>query len=138
MPAVNTPQFSWVLSRLPNHALPVPPTYQPELAARAVVYAAEHPRRREYWVGTSTVATLAANAIAPACSSAPAPRTGFTRTHDPSCGIPSTIPRWPSSPRWLQALALPSGAGIVAEAQRPLGSRSCPTCPPVLTTRDAR
>jgi len=61
MPGVNTPQFSWVLSRLPNHAQPVPPIYQPELAARAVVFAAEHPRRREYWVGTSTTATLVAN-----------------------------------------------------------------------------
>jgi NAD(P)-dependent dehydrogenase (short-subunit alcohol dehydrogenase family) len=65
MPAVNTPQFSWVLSRLPDQAQPVPPIYQPEFAARGVLYAADHPRRREYWVGTSTVATLAANAIAP-------------------------------------------------------------------------
>ena len=43
MPAVNTPQFSWVLSRLPRHAQPVPPIYQPEVAARAFVYAADHP-----------------------------------------------------------------------------------------------
>ena len=55
MPAVNTPQFSWLLSRLPQHAQPVPPIYQPEVAARAIVYAADHPRRREYWVGASTV-----------------------------------------------------------------------------------
>ncbi|MEV6628719.1 SDR family oxidoreductase [Amycolatopsis sp. NPDC051106] len=65
MPAVNTPQFSWVLSRLPHHAQPVPPIYQPEVAARAVVHAADHPRRREYWVGGSTVGTLIANAVAP-------------------------------------------------------------------------
>jgi hypothetical protein len=65
MPAVNTPQFSWVLSRLPHHAQPVPPIYQPEFAAHGVLYAADHPRRREYWVGASTAATLAANAIAP-------------------------------------------------------------------------
>jgi NAD(P)-dependent dehydrogenase (short-subunit alcohol dehydrogenase family) len=65
MPAVNTPQFSWVLSRLPRHAQPVPPIYQPELAAKAVLYAASHPKRREYWVGSSTAGTLAANAIAP-------------------------------------------------------------------------
>ena len=44
MPAVNTPQFSWVLSRLPHQAQPVPPIYQPEVAARAVVYAADHPK----------------------------------------------------------------------------------------------
>ncbi len=78
MPAVNTPQFSWVLSRLPNHAQPVPPIYQPELAARAVVYAAEHPRRREYWVGTSTVGTLAANALAPGLLDRYLARTGFS------------------------------------------------------------
>src|SRR6478672_2928959 len=65
MPAVNTPQFSWVLSRLPRHAQPVPPIYQPEFAARGVLYAADHPHRREYWVGASTMATLAANAIVP-------------------------------------------------------------------------
>ncbi len=65
MPAVNTPQFSWVLSRLPHHAQPVPPIYQPEFAARAVLFAADHPRRREYWVGSSTAGTLAANALAP-------------------------------------------------------------------------
>ncbi|MFC7331027.1 SDR family oxidoreductase [Marinactinospora rubrisoli] len=63
MPAVNTPQFDWVLSRLPRRAQPVPPIYQPEVAARAVVYAADHPRRREYWVGGSTVATIAANKV---------------------------------------------------------------------------
>jgi NAD(P)-dependent dehydrogenase (short-subunit alcohol dehydrogenase family) len=65
MPAVNTPQFSWVLSRLPRQAQPVPPIYQPELAARAVVYAADHPQRREYWVGETTAATLLVNAVAP-------------------------------------------------------------------------
>ena len=65
MPAVNTPQFGWVLSRLPNKAMPVAPIYQPEVAADAVLYAADHPRRREYWVGGSTVGTLLANAVAP-------------------------------------------------------------------------
>ncbi len=78
MPAVNTPQFSWVLSRLPRHAQPVPPIYQPEVAARAVVYAAEHPRRREYWVGASTVWTLAANAVAPGLLDRYLARTGFS------------------------------------------------------------
>jgi hypothetical protein len=61
MPAVNTPQFDWVLSKLPKHPQPVPPIYQPEVAADAVVYAADHPRRREYWVGAPTAATLIAN-----------------------------------------------------------------------------
>jgi NAD(P)-dependent dehydrogenase (short-subunit alcohol dehydrogenase family) len=50
LPAVNTPQFGWVLNRLPNRPRPVAPVYHPEVAARAVVHAADHPRRREYWV----------------------------------------------------------------------------------------
>ncbi|MEV0378675.1 SDR family oxidoreductase [Nonomuraea sp. NPDC050643] len=66
LPAVNTPQFEWVLSKLRRHPQPVPPIYQPEVAARAIVYAAEHPERKEYWVGTSTVATLLAQRVAPA------------------------------------------------------------------------
>jgi NAD(P)-dependent dehydrogenase (short-subunit alcohol dehydrogenase family) len=65
LPAVNTPQFDWVLSRLPHRARPVPPIYQPEVAAQAILRAADHPRRREYWVGFSTVGTLLANKIAP-------------------------------------------------------------------------
>src|SRR5262245_161029 len=77
LPAVNTPQFEWVLSRLPRKAQPVPPIFQPEVAARAIVYAADHPRRREYWVGGSTVATLAANAVAPGILDRYLARTGF-------------------------------------------------------------
>jgi NAD(P)-dependent dehydrogenase (short-subunit alcohol dehydrogenase family) len=82
MPAVNTPQFDWVLSRLPRPAQPVPPIYQPELAARGVLYAADHPRRREYWVGGSTMATLAANAIAPGLLDRYLARTGFSSQQD--------------------------------------------------------
>jgi NAD(P)-dependent dehydrogenase (short-subunit alcohol dehydrogenase family) len=65
LPAVNTPQFSWVLSRLPRHPQPVPPIYQPEVPARAILFAARHPERRQYWVGATTAATLIANAVAP-------------------------------------------------------------------------
>jgi NAD(P)-dependent dehydrogenase (short-subunit alcohol dehydrogenase family) len=88
MPAVNTPQFSWVLSRLPRHPQPVPPIYQPETVARNVLYAADHPRRREYWVGSSTALTLAANAIAPGLLDRYLGRTGFdsqqtSEPHDP-------------------------------------------------------
>ncbi|HEY2723639.1 MAG TPA: SDR family oxidoreductase [Pseudonocardiaceae bacterium] len=77
MPAVNTPQFDWVRSRLPQPAQPVPPIYQPEVAARAVLHAADHPRRREYWVGGSTVGTLIANAVAPGLLDRYLARTGF-------------------------------------------------------------
>jgi NAD(P)-dependent dehydrogenase (short-subunit alcohol dehydrogenase family) len=61
LPAVNTTQFDWVLSRLPRRPQPVPPIYQPELVARGIVYAADHPRRREYWIGGSTVTTMIGN-----------------------------------------------------------------------------
>src|SRR5207248_6922552 len=54
LPAMNTPQFSWVKSRLPRKAQPVPPIYQPEIAAEAIVYASHHPRR-EIYVGMPTV-----------------------------------------------------------------------------------
>lgn len=77
MPAVNTPQFSWVLTRLAHHAQPVPPIYQPEVAAKAVVYAADHPRRREYWVGGSTVGTLIANKFVPGILDRYLARTGY-------------------------------------------------------------
>ena len=77
MPAVNTPQFSWVRSRLPNHPQPVPPIYQPEVAARGVVYAAGHPRRKQYWVGASTAATILANRVAPALLDRYLARTGY-------------------------------------------------------------
>ncbi|WP_121179251.1 SDR family oxidoreductase [Streptomyces sp. 1114.5] len=77
LPAVNTPQFDWVLNRLPGRARPVPPVHQPELAARAVRYAADHPGRREYWVGASTAATLIANAVAPGLLDRYLARTGL-------------------------------------------------------------
>jgi NAD(P)-dependent dehydrogenase (short-subunit alcohol dehydrogenase family) len=77
MPAVNTPQFSWVRSRLPHRPQPVPPIYQPEVAARGVVFAADHPRRKQYWVGASTAATILANKVAPALLDRYLARTGY-------------------------------------------------------------
>lgn len=64
MPAVNTPQFGWVKSRLEKKAQPVPPIYQPEVAADAIVFAATH-NRREVYVGFPTVKAIVANKIAP-------------------------------------------------------------------------
>jgi short-subunit dehydrogenase len=64
MPALNTPQFEWVRSRLPHKAQPVPPIYQPEVAAEAIVWAA-HDGGRELWVGASTVEAILANRVTP-------------------------------------------------------------------------
>jgi NAD(P)-dependent dehydrogenase (short-subunit alcohol dehydrogenase family) len=77
MPAVNTPQFSWVLSRLPRHPQPVPPIYQPELAARGVLYAADHPQRKQYWIGGSTAGTLLAQKVAAPLLDRYLARTGY-------------------------------------------------------------
>ncbi|GIH17392.1 hypothetical protein Raf01_55640 [Rugosimonospora africana] len=82
LPAVNTPQFDWVKSRLSNKAQPVPPIYQPEVVARGIAYAADHPRRREYWVGGSTAGTLLANAIAPGILDRYLARTGYSSQQD--------------------------------------------------------
>jgi NADP-dependent 3-hydroxy acid dehydrogenase YdfG len=64
LPAVNTPQFDWALNKTGRKAQPVPPIYQPEVAARAIYFAATHPRR-QVWVGFSTVIAILANRIAP-------------------------------------------------------------------------
>jgi len=67
MPALNTPQFSWVKSRLPRKPQPVPPIYQPEVAADAIVWAA-HQYRREWLVGASTAVAVTANKFLPGLS----------------------------------------------------------------------
>jgi NAD(P)-dependent dehydrogenase (short-subunit alcohol dehydrogenase family) len=64
MPALNTPQFNWVKSRLPRRPQPVPPIYQPEVAAEAIYWAAHH-NRRELYVGMSTVKAIVGNKIVP-------------------------------------------------------------------------
>ncbi|HSL64319.1 MAG TPA: SDR family oxidoreductase, partial [Gaiellaceae bacterium] len=64
LPAHNTPQFEWGRTRMPRHPQPVPPIFQPEVAARAIVYAAHH-RRRELLVAWSTVRAVWGNRVAP-------------------------------------------------------------------------
>jgi short-subunit dehydrogenase len=64
LPGLNTPQFNWCRAKLPYHPMPVPPIYQPEIAAEGIYWAAHH-RRRELWVGYSTVQAIVANKIAP-------------------------------------------------------------------------
>lgn len=64
LPAVNTPQFDWALNKTGRKAKPVAPIFQPEVAARAIFFAATH-RRRQVWVGFPTVKAILANRIAP-------------------------------------------------------------------------
>jgi short-subunit dehydrogenase len=84
MPALNTPQFGWVKSRLKRKAQPVPPIYQPEVGARAVYWAAHH-RRREIYVGLPTVEAIVGNKVAPALLDHYLGRTGYNsqQTQEP-------------------------------------------------------
>jgi len=64
LPGVNTPQFDHCRSKMPEHPMPVPPIFQPEVAADAIHWAAHH-RRREVYVGVPAVYTILGNKIAP-------------------------------------------------------------------------
>ena len=76
MPALNTPQFGWVKSRLEHKAQPVPPIFQPEVGARAIYWAAHH-TRREVYVGWPTVEAIIGNKLAPGLLDRYLGKTGF-------------------------------------------------------------
>jgi NAD(P)-dependent dehydrogenase (short-subunit alcohol dehydrogenase family) len=76
MPALNTPQFNWVKSRLPRKPQPVPPIYEPEVAAEAIYWAAHH-NRRELYVGMSTVKAILGNKVIPGLLDHYLGRTGY-------------------------------------------------------------
>jgi NAD(P)-dependent dehydrogenase (short-subunit alcohol dehydrogenase family) len=76
MPALNTPQFEWCKNKMEHKSQPVPPIYQPEVAADAIHFAAHH-RRRELWVGASTAVVIAGNKIAPGVGDRYLAKTGF-------------------------------------------------------------
>jgi NAD(P)-dependent dehydrogenase (short-subunit alcohol dehydrogenase family) len=82
LPAMNTPQFGWVKSRLRHKAQPVPPIYQPEVAARAIYWAAHH-RRREVWVGGSTVEAIVGQKFVPGLLDSYLGKTGFDSQQTP-------------------------------------------------------
>jgi NAD(P)-dependent dehydrogenase (short-subunit alcohol dehydrogenase family) len=77
MPALNTPQFSWVKSRLPRKPQPVPPIFQPEVAAEAIYWAAHHDRT-EVYVGWPTVKAIVGNKIAPRLADRYLARNGYS------------------------------------------------------------
>lgn len=76
LPALNTPQFGWVKSRMPHKAQPVPPIFQPEVAAEAIVYASHHPRR-EFQVGWSAMKAILGNRLVPVIADHLLARDGF-------------------------------------------------------------
>ena len=77
MPALNTPQFGWVRSKLPRKAQPVPPIYQPEVAARLIYHAAHHPERREWYASWSVLKAIFGNKLVPSYADHYLAKTGY-------------------------------------------------------------
>ncbi|HET7753583.1 MAG TPA: SDR family oxidoreductase, partial [Anaeromyxobacteraceae bacterium] len=95
LPAVNTPQFDVVRSRLPNHPQPVPPIYQPEVIARAALHVAEHPTR-ELWIGWSAMKAIVGQKVIPGLLDRYLGRTGYAsqQTDEPvDPGRPDNVDR---------------------------------------------
>jgi hypothetical protein len=80
LPALNTPQFGWVKSRLPHKAQPVPRIFQPEGAAEPIYFAAHRPRR-EFYVGSPSEKAIIANKIVPGLLDHFLSRTGYVRSN---------------------------------------------------------
>jgi NAD(P)-dependent dehydrogenase (short-subunit alcohol dehydrogenase family) len=76
LPALNTPQFSWGRTKMPRQPQPIPPIFQPEVAADAIVWALDNPRR-ELYVGWPTVQAIVGNKIAPGLADRYLARTGY-------------------------------------------------------------
>jgi hypothetical protein len=85
LPGLNTPQFDHCVSKMPRHPMPVPPIFQPEIAARSVYWAAHH-RRREIYVGIPTVYTIVGNKLSPSLAERYLARTAIDgqQTPDPA------------------------------------------------------
>jgi len=92
LPALNTPQFTWSRSKMPRRAQPVPPIFQPEVAAEAILFAAGNPRR-ELMVGWPTVKAIVGNAILPGLADRYLARTGFDaqQTDEPEPERPDNL-----------------------------------------------
>lgn len=139
LPGLNTPQFDHCKTKMPNHPMPVPPIYQPEIAADAIVWAAHH-RRREVYVGASSAITIIGNKLAPWLGDRYLARTGYAgqQTDEPvsperSSNLFEPVPgdrgahgsfdgqAHESSPQlWATKnrgwVALAAGAGVIAAA----------------------
>jgi NAD(P)-dependent dehydrogenase (short-subunit alcohol dehydrogenase family) len=116
MPGVNTPQFDWVLNRLPKKPQPVAPIYSPEFVATSMVWAADHPVRRAWWVGIPTVYTILGNEVAPVFLDRYLARTGIS-------GQQTDTPASPDDPQNLwQPADGPDGRDFGAEGRFTQGS----------------
>jgi NAD(P)-dependent dehydrogenase (short-subunit alcohol dehydrogenase family) len=92
LPAVNTPQFDWVRSRLPRRAQPVPPIFEPEVIARAILFSAKHPRR-ELFVGLPTILAVWGQKFVPGALDWYLGRTGYDgqQTDEPEGNRPDNL-----------------------------------------------
>ena len=92
LPAVNTPQFDWVRSRLPRRAQPVPPIFEPEVIARAILFSAKHPRR-ELFVGLPTILAVWGQKFVPGALDWYLGRTGYDgqQTDEPDGNRPDNL-----------------------------------------------
>jgi NAD(P)-dependent dehydrogenase (short-subunit alcohol dehydrogenase family) len=92
LPALNTPQFTWSRGKLPRRPQPVPPIFQPEVAADAIVWAAHH-AQRELMVGGPTVKAILGNAVAPSFADHYLARNGFDaqQTDEPATPRPDNL-----------------------------------------------
>lgn len=91
LPAVNTTQFTWCRSKLPNHPQPVPPIYQPEVPAETVYYAAHH-HRREIFCGGPAVMAILGNKLLPGIADHYLAHTGFKSQQIPGMPVPPDRP----------------------------------------------
>ena len=87
LPAINTPQFAWALNHTGKRPKPMPPVFEPEIAAHAIVHAAFH-RRRELWVGFSTVRAILANRVAAGLADRHLARAGYSGQLDHQAALP--------------------------------------------------
>jgi NAD(P)-dependent dehydrogenase (short-subunit alcohol dehydrogenase family) len=125
MPALNTPQFGWTKSRMPRKAQPVPPIFQPEVAARAIVWASQH-KRRELYVGWPTVkAILLGSKLAPAIGDLVLGRMGYEDQQTPEARDPdapnnlfSPVPGDRGSHGTFDARATPRSPALWASLHR--------------------
>jgi hypothetical protein len=126
LPALNTPQFDWARSRMPRRPQPVPPIYQPELAADAIVWSARQ-ERREVYVGGTTVITILGDKLVPGVGDRYLARTGYEsqQTDEPAerdrpDNLFEPVPRDPGAHGRFDAEAHPRSAQFWATKHRRL------------------
>jgi hypothetical protein len=139
MPAMNTAQFDWARRHVPRMPQPVPPIFSPEACAKAVLWAARHPDRREVWVGRPTFAAIMGDKLIPALMDYVMARKAYESQFEKPAGEPGStgnlfhpVPHrggaegrfasrqrgsvWWLGTSWRLELAMVAAAGVVVGA----------------------